>query len=153
MEINEPAELTGLSGKTISYYESISVLPQPKRLANGYRVYDDSDADRLKFVIGLRRLDFSLNDIIEIFAMRDCREAPCRVVLDLLRVKVEEVSQRIKELLLLETELHKLHSVGITYTTDDVDGKNCVCHLVSNRAESIGHPPDAQAGSPAENFK
>lgn len=134
MRINELAETTGLSSKTIRYYESIGVLPQPKRLANGYRVYDDSDVDRLRFATGLRRLDFTLDDITEILAMRDRREAPCRVVLDLLTEKAEEVSQRIKELLLLETELHKLHSVGLTYPTDDVDGKNCVCHLVSNRA-------------------
>lgn len=135
MRINDLAELTGLSGKAIRYYESIGVLPRPKRLANGYRVYDDSDVDRLKFVIGLRRLDFSLDDITEILAMRDRREAPCRVVLDLLRVKDEEVSQRIKELMILETELHELHAVGITYPTDDVYGKNCVCHLVRHRTE------------------
>lgn len=135
MKINELAELTGLPGKTIRYYESIGVLPQPKRLENGYRVYDDSDVDRLKFVIGLRRLDFSLDDITEILAMRDRREAPCRVVLDLLSVKAEEVTQRIKELMILETELHELHAIGITYPTDDVDGKNCVCHLVSHRTE------------------
>ena len=134
MKINELAETTGLSGKTIRYYESIGVLPQPKRLANGYRVYDDSDIDRLRFVIGLRRLDFSLDDITEILAMRDRREAPCRVVLDLLAEKAEEVSQRIKELVHLEAELHQLHAVGLTYPTDDVDGKACVCHLVSSHA-------------------
>lgn len=134
MRINELAETTGLPGKTIRYYESIGVLPQPKRLANGYRVYDDSDIDRLRFVIGLRRLDFSLDDITEILAMRDRREAPCRVVLDLLAEKADEVSRRIKELAALEAELHQLHAVGLTYPTDDVDGKNCVCHLVSSQA-------------------
>ena len=153
MKINELAETTGLSGKTIRYYESIGVLPQPKRSANGYRVYDNSDVDRLKFVIGLRRLDFSLDDITEILAMRDRREAPCRVVLDLLTEKAEEVSRRIKELLLLEAELHKLHSIGLTYPTDDVDGKNCVCHLVSNRAGSTEYLADATPGSPAADFE
>jgi len=135
MKINELAETTGLSAKNIRYYESIGVLPQPKRLENSYRVYDDSDVDRLRFVIGLRRLDFSLDDITEILAMRDRREAPCRVVLDLLRAKAEEVSQRIKELQLLEDELHRLHEIGLTYPTDDVDGKACVCHLVSLRGK------------------
>jgi DNA-binding transcriptional MerR regulator len=136
MKINELAKTTGLSDKTIRYYESIDVLPQPRRLANGYRVYDDSDVDRLKFVIGLRRLDFSLDDITEILAMRDRREAPCRVVLDLLRVKAQEVSQRIKELQLLEDDLHRLYEIGLTYPTNDVDGKACVCHLVSERGKS-----------------
>jgi DNA-binding transcriptional MerR regulator len=84
--------------------------------------------------MGLRRLDFSLDDITEILAMRDRREAPCRVVLDVLAEKAEEVSRRIKELVRLEAELHQLHAVGLTYPTDDVDGKACVCHLVSSRA-------------------
>ena len=136
MKINQLAETSGLSAKTIRYYESIGVLPQPKRLENSYRVYDHSDVDRLKFVIGLRRLDFSLDDITEILAMRDRREAPCRVVLDLLRAKAQEVSQRIKELQLLEDELNRLHEIGLTYPTDDVDGKACVCHLVSERGKS-----------------
>jgi DNA-binding transcriptional MerR regulator len=136
MRIKDLAELIGLSGKTIRYYESIGVLPQPKRLANGYRIYDNSDVDRLTFVIGLRRLDFSLDDIAEILAMRDRREAPCRVVLDLLIVKADQVSQRIKELQILEGELHRLHEVGLTYPIDDVDGKACVCHLVSERGKS-----------------
>lgn len=136
MRINQLSEKTGLSGKTIRYYESIGVLPEPKRLANGYRVYDDSDVDRLKFVIGLRRLDFSLDDITEILAMRDRREAPCRVVLDLLLEKADQVSQRIKELQILEDELHRLHAVGLTYPIDDVDGKACVCHLVSERGKT-----------------
>ena len=134
MKINELSKITGLADKTIRYYESIGVLPQPKRLASGYRLYDESDVDRIKFVMGLRRLDFSLDDITEILAMRDRREAPCRVVLDLLAEKAEEVSRRIKELVHLEAELHQLHAVGLIYPTDDVDGKNCVCHLVSSRA-------------------
>jgi MerR family copper efflux transcriptional regulator len=134
MKINELSKITGLADKTIRYYESIGVLPQPKRLVSGYRMYDESDVDRVRFVMGLRRLDFSLDDITEILAMRDRREAPCRVVLDLLAEKAEEVSRRIKELVALEAELHHLHAVGLTYPIDDVDGKACVCHLVSSRA-------------------
>jgi DNA-binding transcriptional MerR regulator len=97
--------------------------------------------------MGLRRLDFSLDDIKEILAVRDRREAPCRVVLDLLAEKAEEVSQRIEELLRLEAELQQLHAIGLTYPTDDVDGKACVCHLVSTRANSTTHLAEAPAVS------
>ena len=134
MKIKQLTEITSLADKTIRYYESIGVLPQPKRLANGYRVYTESDVDRVRFVMGLRRLDFSLDGITEILAMRDRREAPCRVVLDLLAEKAEQVSRRIKELVHLEAELTQLHAAGLSYPTDDVDGKACVCHLVSSRA-------------------
>lgn len=134
MEIRELEARTGVTAKTIRYYEHAGVLPAPRRKPNGYREYDEKDVERLKFVAGARQLDFSLNDIAEILAMRDRREAPCRVVLDLLEQKAREVARRIKELKKLETDLRELYELGATFPTDDVDGKSCVCHLVSSRA-------------------
>ena len=123
-----------MPGKTIRFYEEVGVLPPPERLPNGYRDYKEADVERVKFVAGLRRLDFSLNDVGEILAMRDRREAPCRVVLDLLSAKADEIAQRIAELSRLEGDLRQLYSLGLTFPTDDVEGKNCVCHLVSEKA-------------------
>lgn len=131
MQIKELSERTGLPDKTIRFYEEIGVLPPPRRLPNGYRDYGEADMERVKFVAGLRRLDFSLDDVSEILAMRDRREAPCRVVLDLLSQKADEIALRIAELTRLEEEMRWLYSFGLTFPTDDVDGKNCVCHLVS----------------------
>jgi DNA-binding transcriptional MerR regulator len=136
MKINELANLTGVSPKTIRYYESIGVLPEPHRSANGYREYEDVDMERLKLVAGARRLEFSLDDVTEIIAMRDRREAPCRMVLDKLEQKADEIAQRIAELQQLEQELRRLHSLGQTFPTDDVDGKACVCHLVSEQSDT-----------------
>ncbi len=134
MQIKELSERTGLSDKTIRFYEEVGVLPPPKRLPNGYRDYDEADVERVKFVAGLRRLDFSLDDIDETLAMRDRGEAPCRVVLALLSAKADEIVERIAELSRLEKDLRRLYSLGLTFPTDDVDGKNCVCHLVSEEA-------------------
>ena len=131
MQINQLADLTGVSPKTIRYYESIGVLPQPQRGLNGYRDYEEAAVKRLKLVAGARRLEFSLDDVKEIIGMRDRREAPCRVVLEKLAQKADEIADRIVELHRLEQELRQLHSLGQTFPTDDVDGKACVCHLVS----------------------
>ncbi|MFQ5615000.1 MAG: heavy metal-responsive transcriptional regulator [Anaerolineales bacterium] len=137
MQIKELSQHTGLPDKTIRYYEEIGVLPPPSRLPNGYRDYDKTDVERVKFVMGARRLDFSLGDISEILAMRDRREAPCWVVLDLMQRKADEIAQRIAELQRLENELHALHALGLTFPTDDVEGKDCVCHLVREGAGQI----------------
>ena len=134
MLINELSSLTGISSKSIRFYEESGVLPAPKRLPNGYRTYDEKDVYRLKLVAGTRRLDFSLDDIGEILAMRDRREAPCRTVLDKMQEKADEIAQRIQELQRLEKELRELHELGLNFPTDDVDGKACVCHLVSERS-------------------
>lgn len=133
MQIKEFAQQTNLPAKTIRYYEEIGLLPPPGRLENSYRVYGEGDVVRARFVAAARRLDLSLDDVQEILALRDRREAPCRVLLDRLAEKADEISQRIAELQRLETELRDLHRLGQTFPLDDVEGKNCVCHLVEER--------------------
>ncbi len=135
MQIRELSHQTGLSAKTIRYYEAIGVLPPPERLPNGYRIYSIIDVQRLRLVAGARRLDLSLEEIKEILAMRERGEAPCKTLLTRLQEKADEIAGRIRELRHLEADLRQLHALGLTFPTDDVVGKNCVCHLVSARSD------------------
>ena len=135
MQINELERFTGVPAKTIRYYEEIALLPPPNRKPNGYREYSDIDIERLKLVSGARRLDFSLAEIKEILDLRDRGIAPCGVLLDLLDRKSKEISQRILELKEMQEDLQQLYSLGATFPTDDVEGKNCVCHLVKLHSE------------------
>ncbi len=135
MQIKELSQQTSLSAKTIRYYEEIGLLSPPERLPNGYRNYEETAISRVKFVAGARTLGLSLDDIGELLALRDRREPPCRVLLQMLNEKATEIRQCIADLQRLEVELRELHALGLTFPTDDVDGKNCVCHLVSERAE------------------
>ena len=135
MQINELEKSTGISAKTIRYYEEIALLPPPNRKPNGYRDYSETDVDRLKLVSGARRLDFSIAEIKEILDLRDRGIAPCGVLLDLLDRKTIEINQRISELKEMQKDLEQLYSLGATYPTDDVEGKNCICHLVKIHAE------------------
>jgi DNA-binding transcriptional MerR regulator len=141
MKISELASLVGVDPKTIRYYESIDLLPRPRRESNRYREYDSKDVDRLRLVAGARRLDFSLAEVREILDLRDRGEAPCLVLLEALEHKRREIRERISELKVLETQLAELHAQGLTFPTDDVEGKNCVCHLVGERAEPYAGGP------------
>ncbi len=131
MRIHELARRVGVSAKTIRYYEQIGVLPPPRRAANGYRTYDESDVERLRLVVGARRLDLSLDEIKEVIALRERGEPPCSVLLVRLEEKADEIAIRIRALQELEKTLRELHALGLTFPTDDVTGKACVCHLVS----------------------
>ena len=133
MKIQEFSQLSSLSAKTIRYYESIGILPSPQRTQNGYRDYSEQDLERARFVAGIRSLDLSLDEIAEILAMRDRREAPCRTLLERIDQKANQIEERIRLLKQMETDLRQLHELGLTFPTDDVDGKNCICHLVSER--------------------
>ena len=136
MKIQEFAQLTGLSTKTIRYYESIGILPSPKRTPNGYRDYNEQNVERAQFVAGIRSLDLSLNEIMEFLAMRDRREAPCRTLLNLIAQKANQIEERIRLLKQMEVDLRQLHGMGLAFPTDDVDGKNCICHLVSEHSSA-----------------
>ena len=57
MFIQELAQLTGVSTKTIRYYESIGLLPPPQRAANKYREYARAAVDRLRVIASARRYD------------------------------------------------------------------------------------------------
>lgn len=137
MKIQEFAQLTGLSTKTIRYYETIGILSPPQRASNGYREYGEGHLARAHFVAGARSLGLSLDEIREILAMQDRREAPCRTLLNLIEQKANDIEERIRLLKQMEVDLRELHQLGLTFPTDDVDGKNCICHLVSEHS-SLG---------------
>ncbi len=54
MVIHKLAKQTGVPAKTIRYYESIGLLPRPKRAANNYRQYTPADGERLRFIASAR---------------------------------------------------------------------------------------------------
>lgn len=133
MKIQEFSRQTGLSAKTIRYYESIDILPAPQRTPNGYREYEEQHLERSRFVAGTRSLELSLDEISELLAMQDQREAPCRTMLNLIKHKADQIAERISLLQQMEKDLRKLYKLGLTFPTDNVDGKNCICHLVKER--------------------
>ncbi|WP_314396129.1 MerR family transcriptional regulator [uncultured Gemella sp.] len=65
MRINEVAKLTGVSVRTLQYYDEIGLLI-PEKLNNGYRDYSDENLDKLQKILFYRFLKFKLNDIKEL---------------------------------------------------------------------------------------
>lgn len=133
--IGELSLRTGVSMQAIRYYERIALLPEPCRAENGYRVYDDLDIDRLKFVTRARQLDFSLDDIAEILTFRERNEAPCSIVMEVMVQQIDEIDRRIADLIRLREELAQLHRIGLTMP-EDMEMKHCICHLIKSGLSS-----------------
>ncbi len=70
LTISEVARRSGVRATTIRYYESISVLPVPRR-AGGRRRYDEDILDRLAFVRVAQRLGFTLSELVLLFEQPD----------------------------------------------------------------------------------
>jgi MerR family copper efflux transcriptional regulator len=129
MRIGELAELSGVSAKTIRYYEDIGLLPPPGRLASGYRDYEPSTLDRLAFIRAAQAVGLSLGEIRGIVALRDEGQTPCGHVLDLLRTRSAELDRRIAELRRLRGELNRLVARAEALDPADCDPER-ICHLV-----------------------
>ena len=61
--MGELAEATGLTVRTLHYYEQIGLLTPSGRSPAGHRIYDDADAARLYRVSLLRRLGMDLAEV------------------------------------------------------------------------------------------
>jgi len=133
LHISELAQATGTSPKTIRFYEEVDLLPPARRAENGYRLYGHEDVQRLRFIRNARNLDFSLDDLKEILALRERGEAPCRHVVNLLQVKSVEIEERIRQLYELQQELQALVQQAAKLPDDDIEMKACVCHLIYSR--------------------
>ncbi len=69
LQIKEFAELTGVSVRTLHYYDEIDLLkPSYVDKQNGYRFYDENSLERMQEILFYRELDFSLKSIAEILA-------------------------------------------------------------------------------------
>ena len=66
MKVSEVAKLTGVTVRTLHYYDEIGLLKPSKVTEAGYRLYSNADLEILQQILFFRELDFSLSDIREI---------------------------------------------------------------------------------------
>ena len=64
--VHEISRLTGVSIRTLQYYDRIGLLCPSSRTEAGYRLYADADLDRLQQILLFRELEFPLKQIREI---------------------------------------------------------------------------------------
>jgi DNA-binding transcriptional MerR regulator len=133
LHIGELARQLGTARSTVRYYEEIGLLPPASRSQNGYRVYNQTDVERLHFIQRARALDFSLGEIKEMLALRERGEAPCAYVVAQIGVKMTEVKRKIAALTRLKEELTQLQAQADRLPQPEIAAKSCVCHLIENR--------------------
>jgi len=69
LTISEVREVTGLSARTLRYYEELGLLPGVRRRAGGRRVYGADELQRLRFIQRLKALGLSLAEVKELNAV------------------------------------------------------------------------------------
>ena len=94
--VNEVSKLTGVSIRTMQYYDKIGLLKPAEYTESGYRLYDDAALERLQQILLFRELEFPLKDIKDIVTRTDFDK---RLALDqqieLLELKKEHIENLI----------------------------------------------------------
>lgn len=71
MTVNEVSKLTGVSVRTLQYYDKIGLLPPAGYTEAGYRIYDDESLERLQQILLFKELEFPLKEIKRIVNSTD----------------------------------------------------------------------------------
>ena len=102
------AKAAGVSPDTIRHYERIGVLRKAERTASGYRVYRESDVERVLVVRRALRIGFTLAELTWIMGERDAGGIPCGKVYQLACRKLEQIESDIQAMRRTQRYLRKL---------------------------------------------
>ena len=137
LKIGELAKQTGLSVRTLHYYDEIELLVPSHRTEADHRLYSDRDIVRLQQILSLRQLGLSLSDI------RDCLEDPAYTlpqVIDLHRDRLRE------QISLSHTLLNRLNGIAKEIeTTQSVAVENLIQTMETITMTTQYFTPEQQA--------
>ena len=109
LSIRQLSQKTGVSSKTLRYWETLRLLPRPRRTHTNYRLYSSSDLDRVIFIRKAKSLGFTLSEIRRIFELCHDRRAPCEDVVDWAGKKINALESQIEALVQLRGRLIRYH--------------------------------------------
>ncbi len=70
-QIGEVAERTGLSLRTIRYYEEVDLVRPSGRTSGGFRLYTDDDVERLLLVKHMKPLEFTIEEMRDLLTVSE----------------------------------------------------------------------------------
>jgi DNA-binding transcriptional MerR regulator len=105
LKIGEVSRQAAIGIETLRFYEKSGLLDKPARTYSGYRMYSSDVLDRLKFIKQAQTLGFSLDEIRKLIDDARSGHSPCDEVREIVRVRLEELDQRMREMARYRKEL------------------------------------------------
>ena len=110
LSIAEVCARTGLSARTVRYYEELGLLPDVRRKAGARRVFGADEVERIRFIQRLKKLGLSLaeiRDLNDVHAIGGSTAAMLDRLDEVLAQRLSELDARIGELAGLRDEIEK----------------------------------------------
>lgn len=97
MKVSELAKALKTTPDTVRYYSRIGLVKPTKSAVNGYKTYNKTAQQRLKFIISARRLDFSVEEIKEILNVADSGNTACPLVREIVEHRLSETEKKFSD--------------------------------------------------------
>jgi MerR family copper efflux transcriptional regulator len=143
IRVGELASRTDKTVRALRLYEEIGLLKPAERTASGYRMYDNANIERIKYIGCLQGLGLSLNDIADLVQEWEAEETPRQAmehVRDVYSDRLQSVRQKMVELKALESDL----IAGIGYLRgcsgclhEENTGNECVTCVGDERSDEV----------------
>jgi MerR family transcriptional regulator, copper efflux regulator len=98
MRIGELGEATGVTAKTLRFYESIGLLPAPDRTPSGYRDYAPAVTERVLFIREAQAAGLTLAEVTSVLELKDAGSRSCEHTLALVERHVADIDDKIASL-------------------------------------------------------
>ena len=126
---NVLAKKSEVSLYTVRHYTRIGLLKPSRNLRNGYKIYQPSDATRLRFIQAAKNLGFSLSEIADVLDEAKHGNSPCPMVREIVVRRIEENRRKIKEMQKLQRKMENALQDWSKMKNSMPDGDS-VCHLI-----------------------
>lgn len=137
LKIGELAVATGVTVGTLRYYSNLGLLQPVYRGKNSYRYYSLDAKQQVEFIKKAQVIGFTLEEIKQILAVRDRGEKPCNLVQSLLAKKIEQLENKIQQMILSKAELEE-YQRSWQQNSDFSFPSSEICPLISTIAlESV----------------
>ena len=127
LTIGKLAKLAGVNVETIRYYQRIEMIREPTKPMSGFRHYDTSLVNTIKFIKRAQQLGFVLTEIKELLNLG---ESNCHDVKTLAIEKRQKIIDQLSDLNAMKTELDRL--IDACNETEDTPH----CALIDSLAKS-----------------
>jgi len=130
MRIGELAEKGHVTAKTVRYYESIGLLPEPERTESGYRDYSPVAVERLTFIRDAQASGLTLAEIASVLELKSAGERSCAHTTTLLERHLADIDTQIQRLTAARASLAELTTRAKRLDPGDCTDPNR-CQIIS----------------------
>lgn len=111
LTISALAKRTGVSSKTLRYWESLGLLPKAARSHTGYRLFNSESVQRVEFIQKSKSVGLSLAEVAKVLKLAGSGGNPCPHVARWAEEKAELLGQQIRLFSALRRRLRQVHRI------------------------------------------